>query len=157
MVRNSTILVDFIDLRRSHGMSLEQAVVDAGAVRFRPMLLTAAAVVVVGARVHINFLGPGSADLTRHAISDAPPNQKIPIVFVVAGDPVAEGIVASMSRPGGNLTGLTSLNASADAKRLGLLKEAMPALRRVVLLASRGDPATKHCQRNSQRRTIARR
>jgi len=66
----------------------------------------------------------------------------IPIVFVVAGDPVANGIVASMSRPGGNATGLTSLNASADAKRLQLLKEAMPALRRVALVASRGDPAT---------------
>jgi ABC-type uncharacterized transport system substrate-binding protein len=66
----------------------------------------------------------------------------IPIVFVVAGDPVANGIIASMSRPGGNATGLTSLNASADAKRLELLKEAMPALRRVALLASRGDPAT---------------
>lgn len=46
IVRNSIILVDFIELRRSHGMSLEDAVVDAGAVRFRPMLLTAAAVVV---------------------------------------------------------------------------------------------------------------
>jgi multidrug efflux pump subunit AcrB len=50
IVRNSIILVDFIELRRSHRMSLEQAVVDAGAVRFRPMLLTAAAV-VVGASV----------------------------------------------------------------------------------------------------------
>jgi multidrug efflux pump subunit AcrB len=50
IVRNSIILVDFIELRRSHGMSLEKAVVDAGAVRFRPMLLTAAAV-VVGASV----------------------------------------------------------------------------------------------------------
>jgi multidrug efflux pump subunit AcrB len=46
IVRNSIILVDFIELRRSHGMPLEEAVVDAGAVRFRPMLLTAAAVVV---------------------------------------------------------------------------------------------------------------
>jgi multidrug efflux pump subunit AcrB len=46
IVRNSIILVDFIELRRSHGMPLEDAVVDAGAVRFRPMLLTAAAVVV---------------------------------------------------------------------------------------------------------------
>lgn len=46
IVRNSIILVDFIELRRSEGMSLEDAVVDAGAVRFRPMLLTAAAVVV---------------------------------------------------------------------------------------------------------------
>ena len=50
IVRNSIILVDFIELRRSQGMSLEYAVVDAGAVRFRPMLLTAAAV-VVGASV----------------------------------------------------------------------------------------------------------
>jgi len=46
IVRNSIILVDFIELRRSQGMALEEAVVDAGAVRFRPMLLTAAAVVV---------------------------------------------------------------------------------------------------------------
>ena len=50
IVRNSIILVDFIELRRSQGMRLEDAVVDAGAVRFRPMLLTAAAV-VVGASV----------------------------------------------------------------------------------------------------------
>jgi len=50
IVRNSIILVDFIELRRAHGEPLEQAVVDAGAVRFRPMLLTAAAV-VVGASV----------------------------------------------------------------------------------------------------------
>src|SRR5205807_2268706 len=46
IVRNSIILVDFIELRRRQGMPLEQAVVDAGAVRFRPMLLTAAAVAV---------------------------------------------------------------------------------------------------------------
>jgi len=46
IVRNSIILVDFIRLRREQGMPLEEAVVDAGAVRFRPMLLTAAAVVV---------------------------------------------------------------------------------------------------------------
>jgi multidrug efflux pump subunit AcrB len=50
IVRNSIILVDFIKLRREQGMALEEAVVDAGAVRFRPMLLTAAAV-VVGASV----------------------------------------------------------------------------------------------------------
>jgi multidrug efflux pump subunit AcrB len=50
IVRNSIILVDFVELRRSQGMPLAEAVVDAGAVRFRPMLLTAAAV-VVGASV----------------------------------------------------------------------------------------------------------
>jgi multidrug efflux pump subunit AcrB len=50
IVRNSIILVDFIELRRAQGMPLDEAVIDAGAVRFRPMLLTAAAV-VVGASV----------------------------------------------------------------------------------------------------------
>jgi multidrug efflux pump subunit AcrB len=50
IVRNSIILVDFIELRRREGMPLAEAVIDAGAVRFRPMLLTAAAV-VVGASV----------------------------------------------------------------------------------------------------------
>jgi multidrug efflux pump subunit AcrB len=50
VVRNSIILVDFIELRVGQGMPLDQAVVDAGAVRFRPMMLTAAAV-VVGASV----------------------------------------------------------------------------------------------------------
>jgi putative tryptophan/tyrosine transport system substrate-binding protein len=74
----------------------------------------------------------------------------IPIVFVIAGDPVATGIVASMSRPGGNATGLTSLNAAVNAKRLELLKEAMPALRRVTLLTSRGDPATSSIASETQ-------
>jgi multidrug efflux pump subunit AcrB len=46
VVRNSIILVDFIELRLSEGMPVDQAVIDAGAVRFRPMMLTAAAVVV---------------------------------------------------------------------------------------------------------------
>jgi len=46
IVRNSIILVDFIELRRKQGSSLEDAVIDAGAIRFRPMLLTAAAVIV---------------------------------------------------------------------------------------------------------------
>jgi multidrug efflux pump subunit AcrB len=50
VVRNSIILVDFVELRLSQGMPLDQAVIDAGAVRFRPMLLTAAAV-IVGASV----------------------------------------------------------------------------------------------------------
>jgi multidrug efflux pump subunit AcrB len=46
IVRNSIILVDFVELRRSEGMGFEEAVIDAGATRFRPMLLTAAAVIV---------------------------------------------------------------------------------------------------------------
>jgi multidrug efflux pump subunit AcrB len=46
IVRNSIILIDFVELRRREGMPLDEAVIDAGAVRFRPILLTAAAVVV---------------------------------------------------------------------------------------------------------------
>ncbi|MBV9533549.1 MAG: hypothetical protein JO283_21405 [Bradyrhizobium sp.] len=59
---------------------------------------------------------------------------------------VASGIVASLSRPGGHATGLTSLNAAINAKRLELLKEAMPALRRVALLTSRGSGNEQHRQ-----------
>lgn len=58
----------------------------------------------------------------------------IPIVFAVAQDPVGNGIVASLRRPGGNATGLTSLTRDLVAKRLQLLKEAFPRVAHVVLL-----------------------
>ncbi len=58
----------------------------------------------------------------------------MPIVFVRAGDPIAGGLVASLARPGGNLTGLTSVAAEMSGKRLALLKEALPRLSRVAVL-----------------------
>jgi ABC-type uncharacterized transport system substrate-binding protein len=58
----------------------------------------------------------------------------IPIVAANAGDPVADGFVASMARPGGNLTGLTSLLVDEEAKRLQLLKEVAPSMTRVAVL-----------------------
>jgi multidrug efflux pump subunit AcrB len=61
VVRNSIILVDFIELRRKQGMSLEDAVVDAGAVRFRPMLLTAAAVIAGSAVILFDPIFQGLA------------------------------------------------------------------------------------------------
>jgi multidrug efflux pump subunit AcrB len=61
VVRNSIILVDFIELRVRDGMSLEEAVVDAGAVRFRPMALTAAAVVVGSAVILFDPIFQGLA------------------------------------------------------------------------------------------------
>ena len=51
----------------------------------------------------------------------------IPIVFAIAGDPVTAGLVASMNRPGGNLTGQASLNVQMGPKRLELLHEMVPA------------------------------
>jgi putative ABC transport system substrate-binding protein len=64
----------------------------------------------------------------------------IPIVFVIPDDPVASGLVASLARPGGNMTGLSSLNVELDAKRLALLKEAIPRLARVAVLVNPADP-----------------
>src|SRR5215510_1011552 len=58
----------------------------------------------------------------------------IPIVIVTGGDPVAIGLVASLARPGGNLTGLTLMSAELAGKRLELLKEAMGSLGRVAVL-----------------------
>jgi ABC-type uncharacterized transport system substrate-binding protein len=58
----------------------------------------------------------------------------IPIVIANAGDPVADGVVASMARPGGNLTGLTQFLADEEAKRLQLLKEVAPSMTRVAVL-----------------------
>jgi putative ABC transport system substrate-binding protein len=58
----------------------------------------------------------------------------IPIVVPVMGDPVGDGLVASLARPGGNITGLTFLGPELVPKRLGLLKEALPKVSRVAAL-----------------------
>jgi len=58
----------------------------------------------------------------------------IPIVMAVSGDPVAQGFVASLARPGGNITGLTILSPELSGKRLELLKEVVPGLSRVAVL-----------------------
>lgn len=58
----------------------------------------------------------------------------IPLVMVAVGDPVGTGLVASLARPGGNITGLTSIAAELDGKRLQLLKEVLPTVSRVAVL-----------------------
>jgi putative ABC transport system substrate-binding protein len=60
--------------------------------------------------------------------------QTIPIIFAVGNDPVELGLVASLARPGGNLTGVTSLNAEIATKRLELLHKAVPATQSIALL-----------------------
>lgn len=64
----------------------------------------------------------------------------IPIVMVYPGDPIALGFVASLGRPGGNITGLTSQSPELDGKRLQLLKEAVPNLSRVAILWDSNQP-----------------
>ena len=60
----------------------------------------------------------------------------IPIVMAISGDPVRVGLVASLARPGGNVTGLSLLGAELAAKRLQLLKEVIPTLSRVTVLSN---------------------
>jgi putative ABC transport system substrate-binding protein len=61
----------------------------------------------------------------------------IPIVLAIAGDPVALGLVASLARPGGNVTGLSALSSELNSKRLEILKDTVPMLVRVGLLRAR--------------------
>jgi len=65
----------------------------------------------------------------------------IPIVFANAGDPVGNGLVASLARPGGNITGLSLQGTDTAGKRLGLLREVLPGLRRLAIMANSGAPA----------------
>jgi putative ABC transport system substrate-binding protein len=66
----------------------------------------------------------------------------IPIVFAQDGDPVASGFVASLARPGGNITGLSTLAPELSGKRLELLKEVVPKLSRVAVLGTSTSPST---------------
>jgi putative tryptophan/tyrosine transport system substrate-binding protein len=65
----------------------------------------------------------------------------IPIVLAVATDPVGDGLVTSLARPGGNVTGMSLQQNDIAGKRLGLLREILPSLKRVAILADAGFPA----------------
>jgi hypothetical protein len=75
----------------------------------------------------------------------------IAIVFSTASDPVAAGYVASLSRPGGNLTGMTTLNVEVGPKRLELLHELVPTAGTIALLVNPTNPAAEIVLRDLQR------
>jgi len=77
--------------------------------------------------------GPPVATAAKAATST------IPILFLVAGDPVKMGLVASLARPGGNLTGINLFNAELTTKRLGMLREVLPHATRVAVLVNPDD------------------
>jgi putative ABC transport system substrate-binding protein len=83
---------------------------------------------------------PGSmaAALAAKAVTTA-----IPIVFSGAGDPVQIGLVASLNRPGGNVTGITSMNTEIGEKRFGLLRELLPSATRFGVLLNPSAPTTQ--------------
>ncbi|KRR19435.1 hypothetical protein CQ13_33540 [Bradyrhizobium retamae] len=64
----------------------------------------------------------------------------IPVVFVIGVNPVGSGLIESLARPGGNLTGLSVMTLDTSGKRIGLLKEAVPTLKRLALLIDTNDP-----------------
>ena len=67
----------------------------------------------------------------------------IPIVFGTGGDPIQTGLVASLSRPGGNVTGVSAMNVEVVAKRFGLMHELIPAAARFALLVNPSNPLTE--------------
>ena len=92
----------------------------------------------VSRKVDIIFVGaPALALAARVATSD------IPIVCGSCGDPLENGLVASLARPGGNITGLASQSAELIGKRVELLKEAVPRVSRVVALLNPDNPGTR--------------
>ena len=84
-------------------------------------------------RLKVDVIVCDSAGSTRHAKEAT---STIPIVMTNDGDPVGNGFVASLARPGGNITGLSTLSPEISGKRLELLKEIVPKLSRVALFGT---------------------
>jgi putative ABC transport system substrate-binding protein len=101
----------------------------------KPDRLPALAVDLVRRGVGLILVGSTPGALAAKQATTA-----IPILMVTTGDPVESGIVASLARPGGNVTGLTALGQELHAKRLELIKEAVPGVTRVAVLANPGSP-----------------
>ena len=80
----------------------------------------------------------------------------IPVVFALAADPVGSGFVASLARPGGNITGLSQLNVELSGKRVELLREAFPFPKAVVLSLEADDEAALNTAQATRRETESR-
>jgi ABC-type uncharacterized transport system substrate-binding protein len=98
-------------------------------------------------RLNVDVLVTGSTAATL-AAKDA--TRTIPIVFLSGSDPVALGLVDSLARPGGNITGFTSIGSVLAGKRLELLKETIPKLSRVAVLWNPQNPASAQSWKESQ-------
>jgi putative ABC transport system substrate-binding protein len=104
----------------------------------RPQLLRDLAAELVRLRVDIIV-----ASQTPAVTAAKQATTEIPIVMAAAGDPVGTGLVASLARPGGNVTGMSGTTTELGGKILELIRELLPAARRVAVLANPTDPFTK--------------
>jgi putative tryptophan/tyrosine transport system substrate-binding protein len=97
------------------------------------------------ASVASELIGLGAAVIVTYgtpaALAAKTATTTIPIVMAAIGDPVGSGIVTSLARPGGNITGFTSIVSDLEVKRLEILKEVIPTLLRVGLLGNPKNPA----------------
>jgi putative ABC transport system substrate-binding protein len=96
--------------------------------------LPALAAELVDLKVDVIMAPPHASALAAKKVA---PNT--PIVFALIGDPVSAGFAQSLARPGGNMTGLSTINVELGAKRLELLKEAFPKITRVAVFYNPGD------------------
>jgi putative tryptophan/tyrosine transport system substrate-binding protein len=87
---------------------------------------------------------------TEAALAAKNATASIPIVFTQVSDPVASGVVSSLARPGGNLTGFSILAVDLTGKRLELLKQAVPSLKSVIILCRRGSPVNALAVKEAQ-------
>jgi putative tryptophan/tyrosine transport system substrate-binding protein len=98
-------------------------------------------------RLHVDVLVTGSSAATLAAKNAT---KTIPIVFLSRSDPVALGLVDSLARPEGNITGFTSIGSLLAGKRLELLKETIPKLSRVAVLWNPQNPSSAQSWKESQ-------
>jgi putative ABC transport system substrate-binding protein len=108
--------------------------------------LPALAADLVGRKVDV--IAASGGDRSSRAAKNA--TSTIPIVSVIGGDPVAAGLVASLARPGGNLTGVSFLDVELTPKRLELLSELVPQASVIALLVNSGDPNAERIMRDAQ-------
>jgi putative ABC transport system substrate-binding protein len=102
----------------------------------RPERLAEIALEFVRLKVDIIF-----APVTVAALAARKETSTIPIVFALVGDPVGVGLISSLARPGGNVTGFSNQSTDLGSKRLDILREVVPALRRLAILVNAGNPA----------------